>query len=82
MENNYEQGKLTINYPNGNPRLITNNYYDLLDGSYIKNYENGKIEMDGSYKFNYRHGIFKYYNPNGELVKEVAFYYGNIVNQK
>ncbi|HPS71554.1 MAG TPA: hypothetical protein PLM70_04825 [Bacteroidales bacterium] len=82
MENNYEQGKLTINYPNGNPRLITNNYYDLLDGSYIKYYENGKIEMEGSYKFNYPHGIFKYYNPNGELVKEVAFYYGNIVNQK
>lgn len=80
--NNMDHGKKTIYYPNGNIQIIGNYYFDLIDGSYIKYYENGKIEIEGTFKINFPHGIFKYYNPNGELIKEVEFYYGNIINQK
>lgn len=80
--NNLDHGKKTIYYPNGNIQMIENCYYNLFDGSYIKYYENGKIELEGSFKINFPHGVFKYYNPNGELIKEVEFYYGNIINQK
>ena len=82
MEKNCNQGKTVFYYPNGSIQIISNQYYDLLDGAFIQYYENGKTYIEGQYKFDQPHGIFKFYNANGELIKEVEFYYGNIVNQK
>jgi uncharacterized protein len=69
-------------YSNGNKKLESNYYYNELNGPFIQYNENGTKKMEGNYVYSYPHGIFKLYDNKGVIVKEIEFYYGNIINQK
>lgn len=48
-------------------------YYKKLNGYWFYYYENGKIERIESYENNQRHGIWKYFNKEGNLLKEEVY---------
>ena len=81
----YKRGKLykEISYhiPEGGIDYI--GYRDKdgnIHGSFEKYYKNGNMEIDGQLKTGYYNGNWDYFNEEGELIKEIRYKMGEVID--
>ena len=53
---------------------------NMRNGLCITYFQNGKLELDGNYKNNLRQGNWKYYNEKGELLYNLKYNEGKLLN--
>ncbi|RHX96226.1 hypothetical protein DLM76_04540 [Leptospira yasudae] len=88
FENGVRRGEWTWNFDNGNlyirqnygkgqrkPEVMMSGDEGNEDGLYERFYENGQVELKGSYTEGYRNNLWQKYFPDGEL--EYTGYYKN-----
>ena len=81
----YKKGKLskeiTYHLPEGNIEYIGNRNKDgQIEGDFIRYFKNGNIELEGQLEKGYYDGDWKYYNEEGELIKEITWDMGREVD--
>tara|TARA_B100001105_G_scaffold127438_1_gene102111 strand:+ start:521 stop:958 length:438 start_codon:yes stop_codon:yes gene_type:complete len=74
----FKRGKLskevTYHIPEGSIAYIGNRNKDgQIDGDFIRYFKNGNIELEGQLEKGYYDGDWKYYNEEGELIKEITW---------
>ncbi|XDD50053.1 toxin-antitoxin system YwqK family antitoxin [Leptospira sp. WS92.C1] len=76
---NFEDGSLYIRQSFGNgphkPEVAINGAEGNEEGSYERFYQNGQLELKGTYSAGYRNNLWQKYFPDGEL--EYSGYYKN-----
>jgi antitoxin component YwqK of YwqJK toxin-antitoxin module len=76
------QGNLnTKYYPNGNPKASIEMDGNVRDGVYVEFYENGTASVKGKYKDGLKHGLWKYYNPDGSFKNKERYVNGELTKQ-
>ena len=74
----YKRGKLskevTYYVPEGGIEYIGNRNKDgQIDGDFVRYFKNGNLEIEGQLERGYYDGDWKYYNEEGELIKEITW---------
>lgn len=70
---NKREGIWTDYYKNGNPRSMITYKNNHQDGEAKLFYESGVLAEEGMWRFNRWVGVYKYYNPSGNLSYEWTF---------
>ena len=81
----YKRGKVlkevTYYVPEGGIEYIGNRNKDgQIDGDFMRYFKNGNIEIEGQLERGYYDGDWKYYNEEGELIKEITWDMGTEVD--
>ena len=66
-------GKFMKYYPNGKMEYLGYCKNNELHGSYTSFFENGDLNVEGSFDLGYKIGVWKTYNPEGDLIKVETF---------
>ena len=72
-------GKWTVYYPHGAPSQIMTYKFGKLNGKMSNYYSNGKIQSEGKYVNDLKHGVFKIYDKDGKVLKQEKFAYNKKV---
>ena len=79
LQYRYEKKRLTIEsyYQNGKRDTVEIYVNGLLDGKYIRYFDDGQVEVLASYKAGRLNGLIKSFNKNGKILSE-----NNYLNRK
>jgi antitoxin component YwqK of YwqJK toxin-antitoxin module len=71
--NGLKNGEARSYREDGTPWSLNTYRNDTLHGPYKTWHENGALYIDGQYRQGNRSGVWKFYSPEGELIRETRF---------
>jgi hypothetical protein len=75
----FTEGSILDNYPNGNPKVRVETKDGLKSGKYREYYEDGSIKVKGSYSKGKKDGRWRYYSKEGKVTKREKYDAGTLV---
>lgn len=81
-ENDVENGLHRQFFPDGKVKVLITMKNGLRHGPYSLYYPDGDTDTEGVYVSGERHGVWKMYDIKGELIREINYRYGKVLNKE